>query len=125
MEPAPEIVIASVADFPRTAALRIARSLASALAGRNPVSIALPGGPLIKSVYPALAELQLDWSAVDFFFADERGVPSDHPASSYFPAADELFGAPRIGLENVYRIEGERTDQDQVAREYEARLPER
>jgi 6-phosphogluconolactonase len=121
----PEVVVAGAADFPRTAALRIAAALEAALARESTASLAFPGGPQVKLVYPALAELALPWERVDFFFADERGVPSVHPASSYFPAADVLFSRPRIGLENVARIEAERPDLEAVAAEYEARLPER
>jgi len=122
---APDIVIVEPADFPRTVALRIAAAIEVAVREHGNASLALPGGPQIKLVYGALAELQLPWHHVDFFFTDERGVPSNHPASSYFPAADVLFSAPRIGLENVYRIEAERADHAAVAEEYETRLPAR
>jgi 6-phosphogluconolactonase len=122
---APRIVIAGPAEFPRAAALRIAAALEDPLSRSLSASLAVPGGPQIQRVYPALAELSLPWDRVDFYFADERGVPSVHPASSYFPAADLLFSRPRIGLENVARIEAERSDLEAVAREYEERLPER
>jgi 6-phosphogluconolactonase len=121
----PEIVVASAAEFPRVAALRIAAALSRALEATPSASLALPGGPQVRLVYPALAELQLDWERVDFLFADERGVPANHPASSYFPAADVLLSRPRIGLDNVARIEAERPDLASVAEEYESLLPER
>jgi 6-phosphogluconolactonase len=122
---APEIVVVDGAGFARAVALRIARELERALGARGTASLALPAGPQIRGCYEAIAELALPWSEVDFFFADERCVPSEHPASAFGPAAHLLFSKPRIGLDNVYRIEGERPDHEAVAREYETRLPER
>jgi 6-phosphogluconolactonase len=122
---APELVVVDPADFGRTVALRIARVLEDAVRERGTASLALPGGPQVKLCYASLAELQLPWSRVDFYFADERGVPTRHPAAAYFPAEDELFRSPRIGTDNVYRIEAERADHARVAEEYEARLPQR
>lgn len=119
------VLIVDGAQVARTLALHLATRLEAALRERGTASLALPAGPQLRLCYEAIAELSLSWGEVDFFFADERCVPSGHPASAYGPAARILFSKPRIGLDNVYRIEGERPDHDQVAREYETRLPER
>ena len=119
------VLIVDGAAVARTLALQVAARLESALRERGTASLALPAGPQIRLCYQALSELSLPWGEVDFFFTDERCVSSGHPASAYGPAARVLFAQPRIGLDNVYRSEGERPDHDAVAREYEARLPER
>lgn len=119
------VLIVDGAEVARTLALQVASRLEAALRERGTASLALPAGPQIRLCYQAISELSLPWGEVDFFFTDERCVSSGHPASAYGPAARVLFAQPRIGLDNVYRIEGERPDRAEVAREYEARLPER
>ena len=120
-----EVVVIDLAQFARTAALRIARSIENSVRERGECLLALPCGPLIGRVYDELAELQLPWSEVEFFFTDERCVPIVHPACSYNMAQDRLFSAPRIGNDGVHRIEAERPNHAQTAELYEAQLPER
>ena len=118
-----ELVIVDTAQFARTAALRIATVIERSVRERGACELALPGGPQIAHVYRALRELQLPWSEVEFYFTDEKGVPSVHPSTSWFPAADLLFASPRIGFDAAHRIEAERPDHSAVAEEYEAQLP--
>jgi len=120
-----EVVVVDLAQFARTAALRIARSIETSVRERGECLIALPCGPLIGRVYDELAELQLPWGEVEFFFTDERCVPIAHPACSYNVAQDRLFSAPRIGNDGVHRIEAERPNHAQTAEFYETQLPER
>lgn len=121
----PEIVVVELAAFARTAALRIARSIESAVRERGSCALALPGGPQTHLVYERLRELQLPWGEVDFFFAEERCVPPDHPASAWGIAADLLFSVPRIGPDGAHRIEAERPERARIAADYDAILPER
>lgn len=120
-----EVVVVELAQFARTAALRIARSIEESVRERGECYIALPAGPVISRVYGDLAELQLPWGEVEFFFTDERCVRTDHPASSFGVAQDRLFSAPRIGVDGVHRIEAERPNHDAVAELYASQLPER
>lgn len=121
----PEMVLVGPGQLGRTVALRIAARLQAAVKERGVATLALSGGPQTPWVYRDLRELALPWERIEFWFADERCVPERHPASNWYAAADLLFSDIRIRAEGAYRIEAERPDHDEVAREYEARLPER
>lgn len=77
---------------------------------------ALTGGSAATTLYPRLAQSELDWSRVRFFLSDERLVPLDHPDSNYRALRQAL---PRAVLEPV------RTELPpaEAAAEYARRLP--
>ncbi|MBM3990940.1 MAG: 6-phosphogluconolactonase [Planctomycetes bacterium] len=121
----PEMVLVAPGQLGRTVALHIAARLQAAIKQRGVATLALSGGPQTPWVYRDLRELALPWERIEFWFADERCVPERHPASNWYAAADLLFSDLRIRAEGACRIEAERPDHDEVAREYEERLPER
>ncbi|HET6745619.1 MAG TPA: 6-phosphogluconolactonase [Candidatus Limnocylindria bacterium] len=86
---------------------------------------ALTGGYTPRAVCPLLVVPprvnQLDWTKVEFFFGDERAVPSRHPESNYNTARLALLDyLPRVQPGQVHRMLGEATDLDAAARAYEA-----
>lgn len=121
----PELVLVHPGQLGRTVALRIAERLQAAVKQRGVATLALSGGPQTPWVYRDLRELALPWERIEFWFTDERCVPERHPASNWYAAADLLFSDIRIRTEGAFRIEAERPDHEEVAREYEERLPER
>jgi 6-phosphogluconolactonase len=120
-----DVVVTETFRFAREAALAIARAIERALRERGEASIALSGGPSTGAVYGELAALQLAWTEVEIYFADERCVPSEHPASHFGVFADRLLPSPRVAAAGLHRIEAERPDHARVAEEYERELPER
>jgi 6-phosphogluconolactonase len=121
MRPAPRVV--ETGALAREAAQWLARALREATAGGRRCSLALSGGNTTGPVYRELARQQVPWEQVDFYFADERCVPPDHPESNYLLAEQTLFKPLGIPPRQVHRMEGERADREQAARDYEARLP--
>ena len=120
-----EVVV--LEDLPalwRAAALRIAHALHRGIAARDWAFLALPAGPFVRPIYVELREASLDWSKVEFYFSEERGVPPGHPASAFAEADLRLFDNPRIGAHQVHRIEGEASDLDVAAARYAEELPE-
>ncbi|WP_224364952.1 6-phosphogluconolactonase [Hyalangium versicolor] len=101
----------------------IAEALRQGLAGGGRASIALSGGKTTGPIYRALAGMDLPWERVDFYFADERCVPPDHPDSNYLLAEQTLLRSVKAKPEQVFRMEGERQDREGAAKDYEARLP--
>jgi 6-phosphogluconolactonase len=101
----------------------LAEALQQALAGGGRCSFALSGGKTVGPLYRTLAGMPVPWERVDFYFADERCVPPDHPESNYLLAEETLFRPAGVKLEQVRRMEGEREDREAAARDYEALLP--
>ena len=88
-----------------------------ALRGRQ-FSIAIPGGSVATICFPRLSELALDWSAIEFFWVDERAVPPEGPDSNY-AAARALWLAPAgVPVERIHRMRGEVADLDRAALDY-------
>jgi 6-phosphogluconolactonase len=101
---------------------RVELLAAEALSERGRFALALSGGSVAETFLPELAEADLDWSRVEVFWCDERGVPQHHPDSNYALARRLLLG--RVALEPS-RIHRMRADIDAIglaASEYEAEL---
>lgn len=86
---------------------------------------ALTGGSTPLAVCPLLVVpprvTWLDWSKVEFFFGDERAVPSRHPESNYNLARTTLLDyLPGVKPGQVHRMIGEAADLDAACRAYEA-----
>ena len=81
---------------------------AEAIRTRGRFLVALSGGETPRRLYDRLAaSSELDWAAVDVFWADERSVPAGDPASNYGSAHRALLAKISIPAENVHRIQGE------------------
>jgi 6-phosphogluconolactonase len=112
-------------SFAATAAAFIGHKL-RAMSEMETISVALSGGSTPGPVYQRLAmEPELPWARMRIFFADERAVPPDDPASNYKLAADTLLGRVPVSAGQVYRMEAERPDIDVAAAEYDQLLPSR
>jgi 6-phosphogluconolactonase len=125
---APELVVLDPAAFGSLAAQRLAAEIRRVLRSRDHCPLALSGGETPRPVYRCLAaELpeRESWSRAEIYFADERCVPPDDPASNYRMAREALLDLLPAAAAPVHRMEGERSDRDAAARAYEALLPER
>jgi 6-phosphogluconolactonase len=60
----------------------VPRAFAALVVEEAPASLALSGGSTARKCYELLAVSDVDWSAVDVFFGDERWVPVGHPESN-------------------------------------------
>ena len=106
------------------AARHVAIAVGRAVAQRGWCYLALPGGPFVRPIYTELAQYQLPWSEVMFYFTDERCVPVSHPASNFGEAIDKFLKNPRIDLHQFQRIEAELPDRELAAQNYARILPE-
>jgi len=122
--PAEIVVVEDTEALAREAALRIASALRHAIDELDWGFLALPAGPFARPVYEELALSSLDWSRVEFFFWEERGVPPEHPASAFAEADLRLFDNPRIGTHQVHRVEAESSDLEAAATRYAEECPE-
>lgn len=74
-------------------------------------SLGLSGGRVARSLYEEVvrrsAETAVPWHVVDFFWADERCVPPDHPDSNFLQADEVLLRPLTIPRHHVFRLRGE------------------
>lgn len=114
-------------EVAREAANRFVSIVADAIADRGIARVALSGGSTPKRVYPLMLEPArrdaLDWSAVEFFWGDERAVPPDHPESNFGVAYGMLVSQlPGVRPDRVHRMQAEAPDPDTAAIAYETEL---
>jgi len=108
---------------------RLATELASAffasaeraVRGHGSFRVALTGGST-ASLYEALTARAHDWSAVHFFFGDERAVPPDHADSNFALAQRTLLTRAAVPSANVHRMRADEADLERAASDYEALL---
>jgi 6-phosphogluconolactonase len=88
--------------------------------------VALSGGSTPKRLYHLLTtepfRSRVDWNRVEIFWGDERCVPPDHADSNYRMAHETMLRHLPIPAEHIHRMEGERSDRDAAARDYQAVL---
>lgn len=82
-----------------------------AMAGREESTVALSGGRIARTFFDAAARMfgaHRDLiRKVQFFWADERCVPPDHPDSNYGLAANHLLKPLGVPEARIHRIPGE------------------
>jgi 6-phosphogluconolactonase len=120
-------VEADAAAVSHTTADRFVEAAIDAIAERGIFRVALSGGGTPKQVYPLLLEPgrrdAVDWSAVEFFWGDERSVPPDHPESN-FGVAYQMFIShlPGARPDRIHRMPAEAPDIHAAALTYESEL---
>jgi len=99
--------------------IRIARQ---AITARGLFSFALSGGTTPGKMYSLLASepyrSQIDWTAVHFFWSDERCVEPENAQSNYYLAKEVLLSKLDLRPEQIHRMPAERNDLDDAAAEY-------
>lgn len=95
-----------------------------AVQDRGRCAVALSGGSTPRGLYQALAHTatlraRVPWSQIEFFWGDERLVPSDDVDSNYRMAYDAMLSAVPLRREQIHRVPTELTQPAVVAREYE------
>ena len=120
VEPDPAAVARATAD-------RFIEAARDAIAERGIFRVALSGGGTPKAVYPLLLEPArrdtVDWSAVEFFWGDERAVPPDHPESNFGVAYGMLISQlPGVRQDRIHRMPAEASDLDAAALSYDSEL---
>ena len=93
--------------------------LCSLINENDETRIALSGGSTPKIVFDYLAthfKDQIAWNKVYFYWGDERCVPPESSESNYKMTVDHLLSKINIPGQNIYRIKGENTpDEEAIA----------
>lgn len=119
-------VFDGVSELMRATADEIALAARQAVDDHGRFTWALAGGSTPRTVYQLLASdfyrERMPWSAIHFFWGDERHVPPDHPDSNFRMAREAMLDHVPVPAENVHRIRAEEPDAQRAAAEYEATL---
>ena len=84
--------------------------------------ISLSGGSTPKVVYEMLAERDLPWDRIHWFWGDERNVPHDHQDSNYRMVRSALLSKVEVPKENIHPVPVDVDSPANAAREYDATL---
>jgi len=94
----------------------------SSIGAKGRFAVALSGGTTPRLLYTLLGaspyQNTIEWHSIHLFWADERCVPADDPASNYKLVRDTLLKKITIPEENVHHVHGE-TDPELAAHAYE------
>ena len=106
---------------------RFVAAAQAAIAERGVFRVALSGGSTPKAVYPLIATPprrdEVDWSAVEFFWGDERAVPPDDPESNFGVAYQMLISRlPAARPDRIHRMPADAPDLEAAALAHEAEL---
>ena len=110
----------------RFASEEFVRCAKAAIRERGCFKVVLSGGSTPRQMLERLAapplREEVDWRAVDFFWGDERAVSPDHPDSNYRMAAQALLDSLELAPTQIHRMQGEREDLDEAARDYQVEI---
>ena len=85
----------------------------------NRLNIALSGGSTPKILFEILVQKYLDkidWAKFHFYWGDERCVPPTSGESNYGMTHEYLFQHIKISEENIHRVLGENTPNEEAIR---------
>ena len=101
----------TTSDLVAAAAAKLIAEVQAAGLRNQRFSLGLSGGRVATSLYRKLVELSatsaVPWHVVDFFWADERCVPPDHPDSNFRHADEALLRPLNIRRHHIFRLRGE------------------
>jgi len=86
---------------------------------KGKINIAVSGGSTPVMLFSLLAEenkFKVQWSGVNFYWADERCVRPDDAQSNFGSANNTLFRNTNIPKENIHRIFGENEPDEEAVR---------
>lgn len=113
-------------------AARLATRIIDAQAARGEASVVLTGGRIADAVHSALAQSPIrsaiDWSRVDFWWGDERFLPSGDPQRNDVQASAALLDIVPVSPQRVHAMpasDGPCSDDPELAAaQYAAQLAE-
>src|SRR4051812_40040136 len=114
----------------RRGAEEFVRAAHESVSERGSFSVALSGGSTPKGLFGLLATDEIfrtavAWDKIDFFWGDERHVPSEHAESNFRTANEALLSKVPVDPARIFRIKGELADAHAAAKEYEQILVDR
>jgi 6-phosphogluconolactonase len=88
----------------------------------GPFAVSLSGGSTPRRLYELLAQADVPWDRVHWFWGDERFVPPDHADSNYRMAREALLARAPVPSANIHAIPTEGLSPEEAASAYERTL---
>lgn len=107
-----ELLHAAVADA-------FCELIAAAVEQRGVAKISLSGGSTPKVVYQMLAERDLPWNQIHWFWGDERNVPADSDESNQKMVREALLSRVAVPESNIHAVPVDVNDPGAAASQYE------
>ena len=86
--------------------------------------VSLSGGSTPKRLYELLAERELAWNKIHWFWGDERNVPHDHAESNSRMVREALLDRVEVSKSNIHPVPVDVDDPVSTADAYEQTLRE-
>ena len=102
---APKVVVDKPAGLTKSLVALLAGEWERAVAGHGRLALALPGGSVATTFFPALAASGIDWTRAAFFWGDERAVPESDPDSNAGLARRLWLGPAGVPDASIHRVE--------------------
>ncbi len=118
------IVVEDQSQLPVVFSTWLKERLVSAVSEHGRASLALTGGSVADSFFPHIAQLDLDWSKVHFFWGDERAVPPDSSDSNFRAAQRLLFEPAQVPAACIHRMPADEGPLPEAADRYARMLTE-
>ncbi|MGI9440882.1 MAG: 6-phosphogluconolactonase [Rubripirellula sp.] len=84
--------------------------------------VALSGGSTPKRIYELIAERNLDWPNIHWFWGDERNVPLDHSDSNARMVHEALLDRVDIPRSNIHEVPVDVENPAEAAKQYEQKM---
>jgi 6-phosphogluconolactonase len=116
-------VVASRIGDARALAVYLGEEIAALTAGaaseRRPLALAISGGSVATTFFPAWAAGRVvDWTSTHVFWADERAVAPTDPESNYGLARSLWLDPAGAPATSIHRMPADEPDLEQAARDY-------
>ncbi len=120
------LVASSDDELAAFAAEYIGRAIMDAVASRGVARVALSGGTTPGAAYRRVAEFDLPWGQIEWFWVDERAVEPSHERSNFRAAASDLrLESEPASFGRVHRMPAEEGVLADAGTRYEALLRQR
>ncbi len=116
------VVVADPRELGKIAAEHLTRMVHEAVSARGGCAIALSGGSTPQDMFASLRVIELPWSKLHVFQADERICPQDHPDRNLTSLRRQLLDLVPIPEANVHPMPVMLADPDLAAERYEQEL---
>lgn len=101
-------ILKTIPQLIKSAALHFISVGKNAIASRGEFNVVLSGGSSPKKLYELLTspeyKEQVNWEKVNFFFGDERDVPSNNPENNAYMAKRTLLDPLNIPKSNIFPV---------------------